>query len=54
MDLDGEYLYSNNSHGSFMIIEAKETEEYRLKPKGNVVVVVSDELQVNDNTEFIN
>lgn len=51
---DGEYLYSNNSHGSFMIIEAKETEECRLKPKGSVVVVVNDELQINDNTEFIN
>lgn len=51
---DGEYLYSNNSQGSFMIIESNETEECRIKPKGNAVVVVSDELQVNDNTEFIN
>lgn len=51
---DGEYLYSNNSHGSFMIVETKNIEECRLKPKGDVAVVVSDELQVNDNTEFIN
>lgn len=51
---DGEYLYSKNSHFSFAIIESRETEECRLKPNRNVVVVVTDDAQVNENTEFIN
>ncbi|RHJ83506.1 hypothetical protein [Parabacteroides sp. AM08-6] len=50
---DGEYLYSNNSHGSFMLIETREIQECRLKPKGNVVVKICDDAQVNENTEFI-
>ena len=51
---DGEYLYSNNSHVSFVLIERKEIQECRLKPKGNVIVKVCDDAQVNDKTEFIN
>ena len=50
---DGEYLSSNNTHGSFMLIETRDIQECRLKPKGNAVVKVSDEAQVNGNTEFI-
>lgn len=50
---DGEYLSSNNTHGSFMLIETRDIQECRLKPKGNAVVKVSDEAQVNCNTEFI-
>ena len=50
---DGEYLYSRNSHFSFALIECRETEECRLKPSCNVVVKVTDDAQVNDNTEFI-
>jgi len=50
---DGEYLYSNNSHGSFMLIDRSEIQECRLKPNKNVVVKVCDDAQVNDNTEFI-
>lgn len=51
---DGEYLYSNNSHFSFTLIDNHETEQIRLKPNKNVTVKISDENQVNDKTEFIN
>lgn len=50
---DGEYLHSNNTHASFTLIETREIQECRLKPNGNVAVKVSDDAQVNDNTEFI-
>lgn len=50
---DGEYLCSNNTHASFTLIETREIQECRLKPKDNVVVKVCDDAQVNDNTEFI-
>lgn len=50
---DGEYIYSNNTHASFTLIETREIQECRLKPKGNVAVKVCDDAQVNDNTEFI-
>lgn len=50
---DGEYLYSKNSHFAFALIEYRETEECRLKPNKNVIVKVSDDTQVNSNTEFI-
>lgn len=50
---DGEYLYSKNSHFAFALIERSETEECRLKPNKNVIVKVSDDTQVNSNTEFI-
>lgn len=42
-----------NSHASFTLIETREIQECRLKPNGNVAVKVSDDAQVNDNTEFI-
>lgn len=51
---DGEYLYSNNTHASFTLIETREIQECRLKPKGNVIVKVCDDAQVNYKTEFIN
>lgn len=50
---DGEYLYSNNTHASFTLIETRQIQEYRLKPKEDVVVKICDEGQVNENTEFI-
>lgn len=50
---DGEYLYSKNSHFAFALIGYGETEECRLKPNKNVIVKVSDDAQVNSNTEFI-
>lgn len=50
---DGEYIYSNNTRASFTLIETREIQECRLKPKGNVAVKVCDDAQVNDNTEFI-
>lgn len=50
---DGEYIYSNNTHASFTLIEKREIQECRLKPNSNVIVKVCDDAQVNDNTEFI-
>ena len=50
---DGEYIYSNNTHASFTLIETREIQECRLKPNSNVIVKVCDDAQVNDNTEFI-
>lgn len=50
---DGEYLYSNNTHASFTLIETREISECRLKPKGKSIVKVESEEQVNENTEFI-
>lgn len=50
---DGEYIYSQNSHFSFTLIDNTDTEEIRLKPNKNAVVRISDENQVNDTTEFI-
>lgn len=50
---DGEYIYSHNTHASFTLIETREIQECRLKPKGDVAVKVCDDAQVNDNTEFI-
>lgn len=50
---DGEYLYSNNTHASFTLIETRQIQECRLKPKEDVVVKICDEGQVNENTEFI-
>lgn len=50
---DGEYLCSNNTHASFTLIETKQIKECRLKPAEDVVVKISDEGQVNENTEFI-
>lgn len=50
---DGEYIYSNNTHASFTLIETRQIQECRLKPKEDVVVKICDEEQVNDNTEFV-
>ena len=50
---DGEYLYSSNVRFYGTILELEEIEECRLKPKDRAIVKVTDDNQVNDNTEFI-
>lgn len=50
---DGTYITSKNSHASFTLVETREIEECRIKPKEDVVVQITDEKQVNGNTEFI-
>lgn len=50
---DGEYLYSSNVRFYGTILETEEIQECRLKPKDRAIVKVTDDNQVNDNTEFI-
>lgn len=50
---DGEYITSKNTHASFTLVETREIEECKIKPKDNVIVLITDENQVNKNTEFI-
>lgn len=50
---DGMYITSENSKASFTLVETREIEECRIKPKDDVIVQVTDERQVNVNTEFI-
>ena len=50
---DGEYLYSSNSCASCVIIGMREIQECILKPTDGAIVKVTDDNQVNDNTEFI-
>lgn len=50
---DGEYLTSYNTHASFTLVDTREIEECRIKPKDRVIVMVTDDKQVNTNTEFI-
>ena len=51
---DGEYITSTNSHASFCLVDTKFIEECKLKPKSDSFVKVTDNRQVNENTEFIN
>lgn len=48
---DGEYVYCTNRHPSFTLLSS--SEEVRLKPSPKQEVKVSDDGQVNENTEFI-
>lgn len=47
---DGEYILSTNSHMSFGLCSFSEV---RLKPLARQVVVISDDAQVTDKTEFL-
>lgn len=48
---DGTYLTSTNSRASFML--TSKFSELRLKVDGKVEVVITDDLQVNDKTVFL-
>ena len=48
---DGEYLTSYNSKASFVLV--KRFSEMRIKPKENSVITITDDEQVNENTEFL-
>ncbi|HPI81784.1 MAG TPA: hypothetical protein PK122_00925 [Candidatus Paceibacterota bacterium] len=48
---DGSYLISLNSKASFMLVD--KFEEIRIKPKPGSVVVITDNAQVNEKTEFL-
>lgn len=50
---DGEYLYSNNTHACFTLVDTSEIQECRIKPTNKVVVKVCEDAQVNNYTEFI-
>ena len=47
---DGEYLTSFDKETSFLIIN--DFTEARIKPNPNVIVTITDEGQVNENTKF--
>lgn len=48
---DGEYLTSLNAHASFMLVD--KFDEIRVKPKLRATVVITEEGQVNEKTEFL-
>jgi hypothetical protein len=49
---DGEYLISRDLHILFSIVEYSEI-ECKIKPKENVVVKITSDDQVDDNTEYV-
>jgi len=49
---DGEYLTSKNSHASFMLVN--KFSEIRIKPENQCKIKITNNDQVNENTEFIN
>lgn len=48
---DGEYLTSLNGKASFMLID--KYDEIKIKPKERAEVIITDDNQVNDKTEFL-
>lgn len=49
---DGEYLTSNNSAASFMLIDRFQTIRIKPLPDSNPVVAITDDDQVNEKTQF--
>lgn len=50
---DGEYITSANSHASFCLVDTRYIQECKIKPTIDSIVKVTDDTQVNENTEFI-
>ena len=50
---DGMYITSENTKASFTLVETREIEECRIKPKDDIIVQVSDERQVHVNAKYI-
>lgn len=50
---DGEYITSYNCHASFCLVETRNIEECKIRPTKDAVAKVTDDDQVNENTEFI-
>lgn len=48
---DGQFVYCGNRNASFCLVN--KVKEIRLEPEYGEVVVITDDAQVNDNTEFI-